>query len=233
MFTSSRSTPASPRTPRRVAALVATAVAAPLALLSATAGQANAADSGVWDRIARCESGGNWHINTGNGYYGGLQFSPSTWRGFGGAAYAPTADRASRAQQIAIATKVQRVQGWGAWPTCSVRAGAQGSPPSAVAQQKQQKQQKWQPAKTKSQSGTVKKSEFKPRPVSDVRAVNRAADRSGRDGARSGDYTVRPGDTLGAIADAHGLSWRALYAGNRAVIGADPDFILPGQRLTF
>jgi len=77
----------------------------------------------VWDRIAACESGGNWAINTGNGYYGGLQFSSSTWLGYGGGAYAPTANLASREQQIAIAERVQAAQGWGAWPVCSVRAG--------------------------------------------------------------------------------------------------------------
>lgn len=71
-----------------------------------------------WDAVALCESGGNWSINTGNGYYGGLQFSSSTWLGFGGGAYAPRADLATKAQQIAVAEKVLAVQGPGAWPTC-------------------------------------------------------------------------------------------------------------------
>jgi hypothetical protein len=71
-----------------------------------------------WDAVALCESGGNWSINTGNGYYGGLQFSPSTWLSFGGGAFAPRADLATKAQQIAIAEKVLAVQGPGAWPTC-------------------------------------------------------------------------------------------------------------------
>ena len=71
-----------------------------------------------WDAVALCESGGNWSINTGNGYYGGLQFSSSTWLGFGGGAYAPRADLATKAQQIAVAEKVLEVQGPGAWPTC-------------------------------------------------------------------------------------------------------------------
>lgn len=84
----------------------------------------NVSDGSVWDRIAACESGGNWHINTGNGYYGGLQFSASTWLGYGGDAYASRADLATREQQIAIATKVQASQGWGAWPVCSYQAGA-------------------------------------------------------------------------------------------------------------
>jgi hypothetical protein len=65
-----------------------------------------------------CESGGNWSINTGNGYYGGLQFSAGTWAGFGGTEYAPRADLASKSQQIAIAERVLAVQGPGAWPTC-------------------------------------------------------------------------------------------------------------------
>ncbi|HSX97248.1 MAG TPA: transglycosylase family protein, partial [Streptomyces sp.] len=118
------------RKTRTTAVLAGAALLAPLGLLALT-GTASAADSGVWDRIAKCESGGDWHINTGNGYYGGLQFSASTWRAYGGTAYAATADRASRAQQIAVATKVQRAQGWGAWPTCSRRAGASGSAPGA------------------------------------------------------------------------------------------------------
>jgi hypothetical protein len=76
-----------------------------------------------WDRVAQCESGGNWNANTGNGYYGGLQFSSQTWHSFGGGAYAGTANQATRSQQIAVAQKVLRVQGWKAWPTCSRRVG--------------------------------------------------------------------------------------------------------------
>lgn len=77
----------------------------------------------VWDSIAQCESGGNWAINTGNGYYGGLQFAASTWSAYGGGQYAPTANLATREQQIAIAQKVQAAQGWGAWPACTARLG--------------------------------------------------------------------------------------------------------------
>jgi hypothetical protein len=71
-----------------------------------------------WDAVAQCESGGNWSINTGNGFYGGLQFTSSTWLAFGGGVYATRADLAARAQQIAIAEKVLAAQGPGAWPTC-------------------------------------------------------------------------------------------------------------------
>jgi hypothetical protein len=75
-----------------------------------------------WDAIAQCESGGNWSINTGNGYYGGLQFSQQTWEANGGLTYAPRADLASREAQIAVAEKVYADVGLGAWPVC----GAQG-----------------------------------------------------------------------------------------------------------
>ena len=84
---------------------------------------ATAAPDSDWDRLAQCESGGDWHINTGNGYYGGLQFSRSTWQAYGGGQYAPTANLATRDQQIAIAKKTQASQGWGAWPACSASLG--------------------------------------------------------------------------------------------------------------
>lgn len=86
------------------------------------ASNAGASDT-VWDRVAMCESSGNWSINTGNGFYGGLQFTFQTWKGFGGQKYAYTADRATKGQQIEIAQEVLKVQGPGAWPVCSQRAG--------------------------------------------------------------------------------------------------------------
>lgn len=84
----------------------------------ALAGHAAAASDEEWDRVARCESGNNWAINTGNGYQGGLQFSPSTWSAHGGGKYAAAANMASREQQIAIAEHVLATQGRGAWPVC-------------------------------------------------------------------------------------------------------------------
>ncbi|MEU9917523.1 transglycosylase family protein [Streptomyces sp. NPDC051001] len=195
------------RKTRTTAVLAGAALLAPLGLLAA-AGNAAAADGGVWDRIAQCESGGNWHINTGNGYYGGLQFSASTWRAYGGGAYAATADRASRSQQIAVATKVQRAQGWGAWPTCSARAGASGSAPAVS-----------------SGSATTKAAPSKP-----SKAPARYRSHADR-GASRGDYTVRKGDTLSGIAARHRTTWQAIHAANKAVIGGDPHLIVPGQRL--
>ena len=78
------------------------------------------AGGSVWDRLAQCESGGNWGINTGNGYYGGLQFAPCTWRANGGSG---SAHNASRAEQIRVAERVRASQGWGAWPACSAKLG--------------------------------------------------------------------------------------------------------------
>lgn len=82
---------------------------------------ADAARTKTWERLANCESGKRWHINTGNGYYGGLQFSRGTWLGYDGGHFARRADKASKRQQIAVAERVLDRQGWGAWPSCSDR----------------------------------------------------------------------------------------------------------------
>ncbi|MDX3578302.1 MULTISPECIES: transglycosylase family protein [unclassified Streptomyces] len=232
---------------RKTAVLAGAVLLAPLGLLSAT-GEATAADSGVWDRIAQCESGGDWHINTGNGYYGGLQFSAGTWRAFGGGAYASTADKASKAQQISIAAKVQNAQGWGAWPTCSARAGASGSAPGAgssthgsgssgssksskpsnsTKSSKYAKSSTSGSSKSAGTSGSSKKaSSWKSGSGSGSPASGQASRSSSH-----GDYTVRAGDTLSSIAARHGMTWQRVYAANRTVVGGDPDLIVPGQRL--
>ncbi|GAA4708689.1 transglycosylase family protein [Pseudonocardia yuanmonensis] len=103
----------------RLAVAGAVAVGAPVAL----AGNANAASASSWDALAKCESGGNWSINTGNGYYGGLQFNLTTWRAYGGQGMP---HQASKAQQIAVAEKVLAKQGWNAWPSCSKKVGVRG-----------------------------------------------------------------------------------------------------------
>ncbi|WP_432188160.1 transglycosylase family protein [Streptomyces sp. Tue6028] len=203
---------------RTTAVLAGAALLAPLGLLAAS-GDAAAADSGVWDRIAQCESGGNWHINTGNGYYGGLQFSAGTWRAYGGTAYASRADQASRSAQIAVATKVQRAQGWGAWPTCAARAGAYGNAPASSGA--------GSAAGTAATKSTPKSAPSKPKPS---KTPARPTGHTNRDASR-GDYTVRSGDTLSGIAGRHGTTWRKVYAANRAVIGDDPNLIVPGLRL--
>ncbi|WP_069773213.1 transglycosylase family protein [Streptomyces sp. LUP30] len=230
---------------RKTAVLAGAVLLAPLGLLSATS-DAVAADSGVWDRIAQCESGGNWHINTGNGYYGGLQFSAGTWRAYGGAAYASTADKASKAQQISVATKVQNSQGWGAWPTCSARAGAAGSAPGAGGYSSDESGSagssssksgsassngsKYARSTNSAGSGSATSESGSSRTRSSV-APERATGQASR-GTSRGDYTVRQGDTLSTIAARNGMTWQRVYAGNQAVIGGDPDLIVPGQRLT-
>ncbi len=88
------------------------------------AGNAAAATDSEWNQVAQCESGGNWGINTGNGYQGGLQFSSSTWAGHGGTQYAPTANQATKEEQIAVAEKVLAGQGKGAWPVCGTGLGS-------------------------------------------------------------------------------------------------------------
>ncbi len=160
-----------------------------------------------WSGVAQCESGGNWAINTGNGYYGGLQFSSSTWLGHGGGEFAPRADLASPAQQIAVAERVLTTQGPGAWPTCGKRLG---SGTTAVAAEPAPALRAAAPAAAPAPAA--------PAPVAPA--------------SSGGDYTVRQGDTLAKIARAQGIEggWRALWALNRATV-ANPDQIWVGQQL--
>ena len=111
---------------RRIAGVAvagATATVGTIATAQGASAAPAASSSSVWDALAQCESGGNWSINTGNGFYGGLQFTNQTWNGFGGGKYAANAHQATKAQQIEIAQKVLQVQGPGAWPVCSQKAG--------------------------------------------------------------------------------------------------------------
>ena len=110
------------------AAIVGTIFGALTAAGMATAPSVSAAPISDWDRLAQCESGGNWKINTGNGYYGGLQFSAGTWTAHGGGEFAATADQATKDQQIYVAEKVLASQGWGAWPACSSSLGLSAGP---------------------------------------------------------------------------------------------------------
>ncbi|WP_214403336.1 transglycosylase family protein [Pseudonocardia lacus] len=105
-------------------ALAGAVVGTPLLVAPA----ANAASDSTWDRLADCESSGNWSINSGNGYHGGLQFSPRTWNAFGGQEFAPRAYEASREEQIVVAERVLAEQGWKAWPACSSKLGIRGEP---------------------------------------------------------------------------------------------------------
>jgi hypothetical protein len=188
---------------------VATVATGALAL-GITAGAAEAAPASTWDRLAGCESGGNWSINTGNGFYGGLQFTASTWRAFGGTAYASRADLASRSQQIAVAQRVLAVQGWKAWPACSAKLHLSGTVAGA--------------------RGTVRKA-----PAASRSATRHPLRTTGRHVAArpAGGYVVRTGDCLSSIAARHRLpgGWQALYALNRSVVGKNPNLLLVGQHL--
>ena len=104
----------------RLAVVGAVAAGAPLVL----AGTASAAPESAWDKLAQCESGGDWNINTGNGYYGGIQFNASTWKAYGGRGMP---HQASKAEQIAVAERTLAAQGWNAWPACSRKMGLHGT----------------------------------------------------------------------------------------------------------
>ncbi|WP_189185686.1 transglycosylase family protein [Streptomyces albiflavescens] len=199
--------------PNRInrASLTVTAGGAGIALPLVGTSVAHAADVGTWNKVAACESSGNWSINTGNGYYGGLQFTRSTWEAYGGKVYAQRADQATKDQQIAVAEKVLRGQGPGAWPVCSVRAGLTrgGDTPDI------------------SPSGTTPQTTK--RSVRDVQPHTTPQSQAGT----AEMYTVVHGDTLSGIADSRHVQggWQRLYAANRKTVGSDPDLILPGQRL--
>ena len=197
--------------PNRInrASLTVTASGAGMALPLMAAGTVEAADVETWDKVAVCESTNDWDINTGNGYYGGLQFTQSTWEAYGGTAYAPRADLATKDQQIAIAEKVLDGQGPGAWPVCSVRAGLTrgGDTPDI---------------KPGGRGST--------RTIEDVKPEKTPQSQAGKVEM----YTVLHGDTLSEIADSQEVKggWRGIYQANRTTIGSDPDLIRPGQKLS-
>ncbi|MFF3210451.1 peptidoglycan DD-metalloendopeptidase family protein [Streptomyces sp. NPDC002886] len=193
---------------RTLAGLVVAGIAAPAAV-GLVAQPASAASVGTWDKVAQCESTNDWSIDTGNGYYGGLQFSSGTWAEFGGRQYAPQADQATKAQQIAVAEKVLATQGPGAWPACGKLAGLQRGGPAPEAPEA--------PARGAGASTADESAEAPAAPK--ARGAN--------------NYTVVSGDTLGTIGSELGVGWESLYSANRSVIGSDPDMIFPGQRLAY
>ena len=191
------------------------------------ASSASAAGS-VWDRVAACESGGNWSINTGNSFYGGLQFTKSTWLAYGGGQYAARADFATRAQQIAVAQRTLQGQGPGAWPVCSVKAGltranggASGAASAPVTTSRSTNRVAITPKVTTrktyvapKQTVTTKKTYVAPR----------ASTATGR------TITIKSGDTLSKLAARYHVDggWKALFAANRATI-ANANLIYVGQ----
>ena len=200
----------SPSTPNRpVRALIGvTAAGAVVAAPLVMASPAQAASARTWDRLAQCESGGNWSINTGNGFYGGLQFTRSTWSGFGGGRYASRADHASRSEQILIAERVLDAQGWGAWPACSRKLGLSSADKGGSPRVSRSKARKAVKKKSTSKRATVSR-------------------------GSKGTYTVRSGDTLSRIAARKHVrgGWKALFSKNKSRLHGNPNRIYVGQHL--
>jgi hypothetical protein len=220
-----RQAPAVRRSARSIALGVFVAGAAGAATLLGPA-QAASAESGTnWDAIAQCESGGNWGTNTGNGFSGGLQFTPGTWAAYGGRQYAGNAHQASREQQIAVAERVKQGQGIGAWPVCGQHSG---SSQKYVGKHTSGSKSNATSSRTSS-SNTARSSRSQVR--SSAPQVRSSA--PGGLKANGSTYVVRSGDTLSTIAQRQSVQggWHALYERNRAVVGNNPNLILPGQTL--
>ncbi|MGH3762769.1 transglycosylase family protein [Actinophytocola sp.] len=171
------------------------------------------ADPVNWDAIAACESGGNWSINTGNGYYGGLQFSQGTWEANGGSG---NPANASKAEQIRVAENTLQSQGIGAWPVCGARGGSSGGGGGGYSAPQPQQQE---------QTSNESSSYEAPQQAAPVRPVLAKSN-------PKGDYTVKAGDSLSKIAREHKVKggWQALHAKNKQFIG-DPNLILVGQKI--
>jgi resuscitation-promoting factor RpfA len=179
--------------------LVGAMAAAPLALSTGLA----SADTD-WDELAQCESSGDWSTNTGNGFGGGLQFTDSTWKAFGGSG---SPENASRSEQIQVAERVKAEQGMSAWPTCSKKTGNTDSSANSK------------------DSGS---SDSDSSEAESIAATPQAKATQPATAPAGGAYTVASGDTLSSVASAHGVSWQSI-AQNNAI--ADPDAITPGQQL--
>ncbi|MEG3627151.1 transglycosylase family protein [Streptomyces poriticola] len=228
------------KTARAIAAVGVTGAAAVAAPLMA-AGNASAATAAEWDAVAQCESGGNWSINTGNGYYGGLQFSASTWAAFGGTQYAATADRATKAQQIEIAEKVLAGQGKGAWPVCGT--GLSSTPYSGGGAEAGSGSTSTAPSESRESEQKASRSQERPaaeptQPAAKADKAEKAEKKTvttpaGETVAKGdGEYKVVKGDTLSGIAAEHGVEggWQKLFQLNDDIVD-DADLIYPGQQL--
>ncbi|MBU6534951.1 transglycosylase family protein [Streptomyces sp. NPDC057245] len=218
-----------------VAGVTGAAVAAPLM----AAGNASAATASEWDAVAQCESGGNWSINTGNGYFGGLQFSASTWAAYGGTQYAASADQASKAQQIEIAEKVLAGQGKGAWPVCGTGlSGAAytggGSEDQGSGSGSSESSQSQSGGSSAERSTEQKASRSSERPAAEQKTEKKTVTTPTGKKVEKGDgeYKVVTGDTLSSIAAEHDVEggWEKLFKLNDDIVD-DADLIYPGQQL--
>lgn len=205
---------------------------------------ASASSDSDWDRLAECESNGNWSIDTGNGFYGGLQFQQSSWEAVGGSG---NPAHASKAEQIDRAEQLRQIQGWGAWPACSAALGLSGSPsgtPSSggngggesapqqqtqQAPQQQETQQAPQPQEQPQQQA--------PQQVQQAPEQQPQAEAPQQSYAPAGDvevgeetYTVQSGDSLTSIANDLGIDWTDLWSANADTV-EDPNLIFVGDQL--
>ena len=211
--------------------------ALPFAAAGAVTAGSAAASTSAWDRLAGCESGGNWHINTGNGYYGGLQFADGTWDGNGGDKYASRADLASRAEQIVVAAKVLDARGWAPWPACSSHLGLDGSDRRAalaladdLRAQLSGTQTSGDTTRVSTDAERASRSATRQAPA---RHHHQHAGKHRKAGSAADVYVVRRGDTLSGIARSEHVpgGWQHLYKINRHTVGSNPGLIRPGQRL--
>jgi resuscitation-promoting factor RpfA len=185
--------------------LVGAMATAPLALSTGLA----SADTD-WDELAQCESSGDWSTNTGNGFGGGLQFTDSTWRAFGGSG---DPEDASRSEQIQVAERVKAEQGMNAWPTCSKKTGNTDDSANTEGS---------------GSSDSESDSDSSDSDSSETESIAATSQAKPATAPAGGAYTVVSGDTLSSVAAAHGVSWQSI-AQNNAI--ADPDSISPGQQL--
>ena len=202
---------------RAVGACAALALSSGIGLV--TAAPAEAAATTVWDRVAQCESGGNWKINTGNGFYGGVQFAAGTWKAYGGKTYAGQAHLATKAEQIAIARRVLAGQGAGAWPVCSRRAGLTKSNGKADRNAAPASN----PGASKTQNVTDSKKKIA------KKSTQKKYSATGKAGKT---VHVKRGDTLRKIAKRYHVKggWKGLWKLNKKTI-KNPNLIYLGQVL--
>ncbi|MFI9050525.1 transglycosylase family protein [Streptomyces sp. NPDC053427] len=205
-----------------------------LSALGGSAGQAAAAapptapEDTDWERIAHCESSGRWHINTGNGYHGGLQIDLSTWQEYGGGRYAPRADLASRSEQISVGERIAEDRGLAPWPNCG-RFGLFGSGGPAAGYEGAATHHR-NPSAThhKHQTYRPHQAHRSPSAAPTHRRTHKAS------GSRAGSaYAVHRGDCLSVIADSQHIpgGTQALYELNKQTLDEGPDHIYPGQQL--
>ncbi len=198
-----------------------------------------------WDRLAECESNGNWSINTGNGYYGGLQFSQSSWQAAGGSGMP---HQASKAEQIRVAENLLSMQGWGAWPSCSAQLGLSGQPsgtPSSAPEQPAQQapaqqapQQQAPVQQAPAQQAPVQEAPVQQTPAQEAPAAEEIPEPTEPSAAPNAEveisdetYTIQDGDSLTKIADELGIDdWQDLWGANADSID-DPNVIFVGDEL--